>query len=83
LAIPDNASVYAISRNVKKGYLVEIRGAVRECPASVQREKENLRKIEIEIGNLAILSARNEKENLSRKFLARSKNLISKVKKKI
>jgi aspartyl-tRNA synthetase len=79
LVIPDNEQGYAMARKIEKGYLVEIKGVIKECPQSAQ--SEDIRKIEIEVENIAIISARTEEENKSRRILNRTKNLDSKNKK--
>jgi aspartyl-tRNA synthetase len=80
LVIPDNEQCYAMARKIEKGYLVEIKGVVKECPHSAQGE--DIRKIEIEVEKMAIISARTEEENKSRRILDRNKILGSKNKNK-
>jgi aspartyl-tRNA synthetase len=66
LVIPDNVQAYAMSKRITKGFLVEIKGRLKECPISNQNIKTLHNKIEIEVESLAILSARDEQSNLSK-----------------
>ena len=36
LVIPDNSVAYAMSQKIEKGYVVEVKGMIRECPASIK-----------------------------------------------
>lgn len=82
LVIPDNVQAYSMARTISKGYLVEIKGIIKECPGSAQNGKDAQR-IEIEVEKMAIISVRSEKENKSKRILDRSKILSGKNKNKI
>lgn len=65
LVIPDNTYAYAMSQRILRGYLIEIKGMIKDCPASIQDSSEP-QKVEIDVKKISIISARNEKQNRSR-----------------
>ncbi|HPN54832.1 MAG TPA: OB-fold nucleic acid binding domain-containing protein [Candidatus Moranbacteria bacterium] len=78
LVIPDNVCAYAMSKRISVGNVVEIKGNAKECPESVRGGY--VKKTEIEVRKIAIISVRNKKENI--RILGKIKN-ITKNKKKI
>jgi aspartyl-tRNA synthetase len=82
LVIPDNVYAYAMAKKILKGYIVEINGIIKECPASIQ-ENTAPKKTEIAVEKIAVISTRSEEENKSKRILKRIKSLSSKNKKKI
>ncbi len=78
LVIPDNVCAYAMSKRISEGNIVEIKGNAKECPESVR--DGYMKKTEIEVKKIAIISARSEKENI--RILGKIENLTTKKKKK-
>ncbi len=67
LVIPDNSVAYAMSQKIEKGYVVEVKGMIRECPASI-KEDGDPNKVEVEVESLAIVSARKRKQKPAKNF---------------
>jgi aspartyl/asparaginyl-tRNA synthetase len=57
--IPDKEKAFAMAGNLKLGYLIEISGIVKKSPLTSQDFA-----CEIEVENLAIISARTRIENM-------------------
>ncbi len=59
IVIPDKEKAFAMAKNIKKGYLVDISGVVKSCPLSGSGFE-----CEVEVETLAIISARTRVENM-------------------
>jgi len=59
VVIPDKEIPFAMAKNLKEGYLVEITGVVKKCPLSSQGFP-----CEVEVEALSIVSARTRMENM-------------------
>ena len=59
IVIPDKEIAFAMAKNLKKGYLVDVTGFVKSCPLS-----GNGFACEVEVETLAIVSARTRVENM-------------------
>lgn len=57
--IPDKEKVFAMAKNLKRGYLIDVSGLVKKGPLSSQDFS-----CEIEVETLAIVSARTRIENM-------------------
>jgi asparaginyl-tRNA synthetase len=59
VVIPDKEIAFAMAKNLKEGYLIEVIGIVKKCPLSSQGPP-----YEIEVETLSIVSARTRMENM-------------------
>lgn len=59
IVIPDKEVVFAMAKNLKEGYLVDVTGFVKSCPLS-----GNGFACEVEVETMAIVSARTRVENM-------------------
>lgn len=75
LVTPDNSGVYAMSQKIENGHVVEVKGVIRECPASI-KEEDGPKKVEIKAENISIISARKGDENRQRDLLTQSAKLM-------
>ncbi|HBI34469.1 MAG TPA: hypothetical protein DEA43_01020 [Candidatus Moranbacteria bacterium] len=59
IIIPDRENVFLVAKNIKKGYIVEMVGFVKECPLSNGHAL-----CEVDVEMLSIISARTRLENM-------------------